>query len=280
MDDIVIYKDGSVVLETAVDEETVWLNQRQMSELFGKNIKTINEHIGNVYKEGELEKHSTVRKFRIVQTEGKREVEREIDFYNLDVIISVGYRVRSKQGTQFRIWATRVLRQHLLRGYTLDQKRLDLLEEKQIITNKKLDRVMQAIEDESLRPRQGIFYDGEVFDAHVFVSGLIRRAKHSIVLIDNYIDETVLALFAKNPDVEVTIYTRTISRQLHHDLKKYNAQHHPITLKTFTAAHDRFLILDDTEVYHFGASLKDLGKKWFAFSRFDLEALGMLGRLG
>jgi len=280
MNDIVIYKDGSVALDITVEHETVWLSQKQMSELFAKSVKTINEHIGNIYAEGELDKYATVRKFRIVQTEGKREVEREIDYYNLDVTISVGYRVKSKQGTQFRIWATSILKQHLLKGYTLDQKRLDVLEEKQLLTDKKLHKVMQAIEDKSLKPKQGIFYEGEVFDAYVFVAELVKSAKESIVLIDNYVDESVLTLFSKNPSIEVTIYTKSISKQLKLDLKKYNAQHKPISIKTFKESHDRFLILDGKEVYHFGASLKDLGKKWFAFSRFELEVLGMLERLG
>ena len=279
MNDIVIYKDGSVALDVTVEHETVWLSQKQMSELFAKSVKTINEHIGNIYAEHELDKYATVRKFRIVQTEGNREVEREIDYYSLDVTISVGYRVKSKQGTQFRIWATSILKQHLLKGYTLDQKRLDVLEEKQLLTDKKLRTVMQAIEDKSLKPKQGIFYEGEVFDAYVFVADLVRSAKESIVLIDNYVDESVLTLFSKNPTIEVTIYTKSISKQLKLDLKKYNAQHNPITIKTFKESHDRFLILDGKEVYHFGASLKDLGKKWFAFSRFELEVLGMLGRL-
>jgi len=280
MNDIVIYKDGSVALDVTVEHETVWLNQKQMSELFAKSVKTINEHIGNIYAEGELDKYATVRKFRIVQTEGKREVEREIDYYSLDVTISVGYRVKSKQGTQFRIWATSILKQHLLKGYTLDQKRLDVLEEKQLLTDKKLQTVLQAIEDKSLKPKQGIFYDGEVFDAYVFVADLIKSVKESIVLIDNYVDESVLTLFSKNPSIEVTIYTKSISKQLKLDLKKYNTQHKPISIKTFKESHDRFLILDGKEVYHFGASLKDLGKKWFAFSKFELEVLGMLERLG
>ena len=276
MNDIVIYKDGSVALEATVENDTVWLNQKQMSELFAKSKKTISEHIGNVFKEGELIRDAVVRNFRTTASDGKTY---SVEYYSLDVIISVGYRVKSKQGTQFRIWATSVLKQHLLKGYTLDQKRLDVLEEKQLLTDKKLNKVMQAIEDKSLKPKQGIFYDGEVFDAYVFTSDLIRSAKKSIILIDNYVDESVLTLFSKNPDVEVTIYTKTISKQLKLDVKKYNAQHKPIVIKTFTESHDRFLILDGKEVYHFGASLKDLGKKWFAFSRFNMEVLGMLERL-
>ncbi len=277
MNDIVIYKDGTVLLEATVDNDTVWLSQKQMSELFVKSKKTISEHISNVFKENELRKEAVVRNFRTTASDGKRY---NIEYYNLDVIISVGYRVKSKQGTQFRIWATSILKQHLLKGYTLDQKRLDVLEEKQLLTDKKLQTVMQAIEDKSLKPKQGIFYEGEVFDAYVFVADLVKSAKESIVLIDNYVDESVLTLFGKNPSIEVTIYTKSISKQLKLDLKKYNAQHKPITIKTFKESHDRFLILDGKEVYHFGASLKDLGKKWFAFSRFELEILEMLGRLG
>ena len=124
MSEIVIYENGDVALNATVDDETIWLSQKQMSELFGKSVKTINEHVTNVFKEGELEKDSTIRKFRIVQTEGKREVERSIDFYTLDVIISVGYRVKSKEGTKFRIWANKILKEYLIQGYSLNQKRL------------------------------------------------------------------------------------------------------------------------------------------------------------
>jgi len=277
MNDIVIYKNGAVVLETTVDNDTVWLSQKQMEQLFGRERSVITKHINNVFNEGELEKDSVCAKFAHTAEDGK---VYDVKYYNLDVIISVGYRVKSKQGTQFRIWATSILKQHLLKGYTLDQKRLDVLEEKQLLTDKKLHKVMQAIEDKSLKPKQGIFYNGEVFDAYVFVADLIKSAKESIILIDNYVDESVLTLFSKNPTIEVTIYTKSISKQLKLDLKKYNAQYKPITLKTFKESHDRFLILDGKEVYHFGASLKDLGKKWFAFSKFELEVLGMLGRLG
>jgi hypothetical protein len=193
--------------------------------------------------------------------------------YNLDAIISIGYRVNSKRATQFRIWATNILKQHLLKGYTLDQKRLDVLEEKQLLTDKKLNIVLHAIQDKSLKPKQGIFYNGEVFDAHVFVSKLVKQAKISIVLIDNYIDESTLTLFSKNQAIDVTIYTNNISKQLALDLKKYNTQYKPITIKIFKDSHDRFMIIDNKDTYHIGASLKDLGKKWFAFSRLDIESL-------
>ena len=276
MNDIVIYKDGAVVLETTVDNDTIWLSQKQMEVLFGRERSVITKHINNVFKEGELEKDAVCANFAHTAEDGK---VYDVKYYNLDVIISIGYRVKSKQGTQFRIWATNVLKQHLLKGYTLDQKRLDVLEEKQLLTDKKLATVIQAIENKSLKPKQGIFYEGEVFDAYVFVSGLVKSAKKSIILVDNYVDESVLTLFSKNDDVEVTIYTKTISKQLKLDLKKYNAQYKPIAIKTFTESHDRFLMLDGKEIYHFGASLKDLGKKWFAFSRFEMEVLGMLEKL-
>jgi len=276
MNDRVIYKDGAVVLETTVDNDTVWLSQKQMEVLFGRERSVITKHINNVFKEGELEKDAVCANFAHTAEDGK---VYDVKYYNLDVIISIGYRVKSKQGTQFRIWATKVLKQHLVKGYTLDQKRLDVLEEKQLLTDKKLATVIQAIENKSLKPKQGIFYEGEVFDAYVFVSGLVKSAKKSIILVDNYVDESVLTLFSKNDDVEVTIYTKTISKQLKLDLKKYNAQYKPIAIKTFTESHDRFLMLDGKEIYHFGASLKDLGKKWFAFSRFEMEVLGMLEKL-
>jgi len=221
--------------------------------------------------------NSVVSKMEITASDGKRYKTR---LYNLDAIISIGYRVNSKRATQFRQWATRVLKQHLLRGYTLDQRRLDVIEEKQLITDKKLEKVMRAIEDDSLRPTQGIFYDGQVFDAYVFIADLIKSAKHSIRLIDNYIDESVFIHFSKNQNIQVTIYTKNITKQLKLDLKKYNSQYHPIELKKLDVSHDRFLILDDAEVYHIGASLKDLGKKWFAFSKMDVESLGILERLG
>ncbi len=280
MDDIVIYKDGSILLETAVDEDTIWLTQKQLCELFERDKSVISRHIRNIFKENELDMEATVAKNATVQKEGGREVSREIEYYNLDMILSLGYRVNSKRATQFRQWATRVLRQHLLRGYTLDQRRLDVIEEKQRITDKKLEKVMRVIEDDVLRPQQGIFYDGEVFDAYLFLSDLIKSAKHSIRLIDNYIDESVLIHFSKNQNIQVTVYTKNITKQLKLDLKKYNTQYRPIELKKLDLSHDRFLILDDTEVYHIGASLKDLGKKWFAFSKMDNESLGILERLG
>jgi len=160
-------------------------------------------------------------------------------------------------------------------------QRLDSIEQKQYITDTKLDKVFEAIEAKDIKPEQGIFFDGQIFDAYVFVANLIKSAKKSIVLIDNYVDETTLTMLAKrNTDCTAIIYTHTFGQKLKLDLQKHNEQYPEIEIKTFKQSHDRFLILDDNDVYHFGASLKDLGKQWFAFSKFDKGALEVLGKLG
>ena len=159
-------------------------------------------------------------------------------------------------------------------------KRLESLEHKQFLNDEKFDKLFDALEDKSLKPKQGIFYDGEVYDAYVFVSDLIRTAKESIVLIDNYCDDSVLTLLSKiDKNVKCSIYTKNITKQLQLDIKKYNAQYPHIILKKFDSSHDRFIILDSKEVYHIGASLKDLGKKWFAFSKMDIGSFDILNRL-
>ena len=159
-------------------------------------------------------------------------------------------------------------------------QRLDSLEQKQFKTDEKIEAILSAIEDKSIKPKQGIFYDGQVYDAYVFVSDLIKSANDSIVLIDNYIDDTVFTLLSKrDAKVKATIYTKNITKQLELDIQKHNAQYPKIELKKFDFSHDRFLPIDSKEVYHIGASLKDLGKKWFAFSKFDMGALGILERL-
>lgn len=213
-----------------------------------------------------------------VQQEGARKIKRKVKIYNLDVIISVGYRVKSKRGTQFRIWANKILRDYLLKGYALNH-RMDVLEKKVNsieIKNNEFDLIINT----KLPPNQGIFYDGQVFDAHSFVSKLIKSAKTAIVILDNYIDESVLTLLSKRvKGINVTIYTKNISKQLELDLARFNTQYEPIEVKEFTKSHDRFLIIDETEVYHLGASLKDLGKKWFAFSKLNIDATALLGKL-
>ena len=177
------------------------------------------------------------------------------------------------------IMRTFVKIKNFLQQNALIYDRFERIEQKLIMQDEKIDKVFKALEDQTVKPSQGIFYDGQIFDAYEFVSDLIKSARQKIVLIDNYVDETVLTLFGKNPNVQVIIYTHTITKQLKLDLKKYNAQYGNMEIKVFKNSHDRFLILDDSEVYHIGASLKDLGKKWFAFSRMDAGTIGILDRL-
>jgi len=200
------------------------------------------------------------------------------------VIISVGYRVKSQKGVLFRQWATSILKQYITNGYAINgdkitNERFVLLENDVLQLKEKVGSISTLLEDTSANPNQGIFYDGQVFDAYVFVAKLIKSSKTSIRLIDNYIDESVLTLFSKNQNTQVTLYTSNVSKHLKLDLKKYNTQYRPIEVKKFDVSHDRFLIIDDVEIYHIGASLKDLGKKWFAFSKMDGESLGILKRL-
>ncbi|WP_295419499.1 RhuM family protein [Sulfurovum sp.] len=281
---IAMYQSGEIEIEVSVDDETVWLNRQQLSELFDRDVKTIGKHITNVFKERELQKDATVAKIATVQNEGDREVTREIEYYNLDVIISVGYRVKSQKGVIFRQWATKILKNYIYHGYTINgdkitNERFVSLENDVALLKEKVGGISTLLEDTSMNPTQGIFYDGQVFDAYVFVSKLIKSSKISIKLIDNYIDESVLTLFSKNQNTQVTLYTSNISKQLKLDLKKYNAQYVPIEVKKLDVSHDRFMVIDDAEIYHIGASLKDLGKKWFAFSKMDEESLGILERL-
>ena len=274
---IAIYKDGELELKTSIDSETIWLTQKQIAELFDKDIRTINEHIKFIYKEEELVENSTIRNFRIVQKEGNREVARDVLHYNLDVIISIGYRANSKKATKFRQWATSVLKEYIFNGYAInshkitEQRLLNLENDMQVVKSKFKD----------YEPQQNhIFYNGQIFDAYLFVSDIIKSAKSSIKLIDNYIDESTLVLFTKrDAKVDMKIYTKTISKELKLDLEKHNAQYPKIDIEIFDLSHDRFLIIDEKEIYHFGASLKDLGKKWFAVSKMDVNSFEILEKL-
>ena len=276
--EIILYQpDNSLKLEVCLRDETVWLSQAQMAELFQTTRNNITMHISNLFKEGELDGFVVCKDFLHTTQHGaiagKTQVK-SLKLYNLDVIISVGYRIKSQRGTLFRIWATRVIRDYLLRGYAVNQRierieRLSIETEKRVTeTEKKIDFFVKT----SLPPVEGILYDGQIFDAYIFVAGLIKSAKKSITVIDNYVDESVLLLLSKREKgVNAVIYTAQISPQLQLDLQKHNAQYPPVSVKIFTRSHDRFLLIDDV-VYHIGASLKDLGKKWFAFSKMELEA--------
>jgi len=271
MNEIIIYQieDNQTQVEVRFEQDTVWLTQQQMASLFEQTKQNISLHINNCFKEEELYPDSVVKESLTTAKDGKNY---KINYYNLDVIISVGYRVKSKQGTQFRIWATNILRDYLLKGYALNQ-RMNRIENSVEHLTKKVDAISLQIQSAEL-PNQGVFFDGQVFDAYELASKIIRSAKENIVLIDNYIDESTLThLSKKNKEVKVLLLTKTISNQLELDLKKANQQYKHFELKTFTKSHDRFLIIDHTEVYHLGASLKDLGKKWFAFSKMDKSSV-------
>lgn len=277
MSEIVIYQttDKETQVEIQFEQDTFWLTQQQIADLFGTQRPAITKHIGNIFKSGELDekvvssilehttKHGAIK--------GKTQ-DVKVKHYNLDVVLSVGYRVNSIRATQSRIWANRVLKDYLLKGYAINN-RMNRIEDKVDSLSNKINEIDLQI-NTHLIPTQGVFFDGQVFDAYELTSKIIRSAKKNIVLIDNYIDESSLThLSKKTKAVKVLLLTKTISKQLTLDVKKANEQYSNFELKTFTKSHDRFLIIDNTEVYHLGASLKDLGKKWFAFSKLDKSSV-------
>ena len=265
--EIVMYQpDDTIRLEVRVENETVWLNRQQMASLFGRDVKTIGKHINNALKE-ELANVPTVANFAIVQLEGDRKVNRTIEFYNLDMILSVGYRVKSSRGVRFRRWSNEVLKQYLLRGYAVNARFVSLEHQvtEQGFQIQDLQNKVNFFIRSSLPPVEGIFYDGQIFDAYVQIVCLIKQAKRSIVLVDNYVDETTLTMLSKRePNVSATIYTKQTAQQFQLDVQRHNQQYPPIAIHTCQHNHDRFLIIDDV-VYIFGASLKDAGKKLFAY---------------
>ena len=282
---IVVYQtaDNQTQIEVHMENETVWLTQAQMAELFQKDRTVISRHIRNVFNEGELEEQSTCAKFAHMGHDGLQQYETVM--YNLDVIISVGYRVKSQRGTAFRIWATKVLKEYMLRGYAINQrllameermdKRIGKIENTLVAHQEKIDFFVRT----SLPPHQGIFYDGQIFDAYTFINDRIREATTRIILIDNYIDDSVLTILSKRADkVAATIYTKKTTAQLQLDIQKHNAQYPPISIIEFNRSHDRFLCIDET-VYHLGASIKDLGKKWFAFNRMEMQTSELLQKM-
>lgn len=274
---VVIYRsaDNTVQLDVQLAEETVWLSQKQMAQLFDTTPQNITLHIGNIYKEQELIQLATCKDFLQVQIEGGIEKRRLTKYYNLDVIISVGYRVKSKRGTQFRQWANRVLKNYLLHGYAIND-RIERLEQRVANTEKQIEYFVQA----ALPPREGIFVDGQIYDAYEFIERLIKAAKKSILLIDNYVDESVLTMLSgKNNGVQVDIYTKELSKALLLAQDKFNSQYGRLFIHQTQNVHDRFLIIDDQTIYLIGASLKDAGKKLFAFTQISVEHIEELRKL-
>ena len=271
--EIVLYQpEGSVSLEVRLENETVWLTQQQISELFGTGRQAITKHLKNIFASNELDENSVCSILELTAADGKNY---KTKVYNLDAILSVGYRVNSKNATLFRRWANSVLKDYMLKGYSLNH-RFEGLEDKIDTRFQRYDSEIQRLSNQvdffvrhSLPPIEGIFFAGQIFDAYKFVCDLVKSARKSIVLFDNYIDESVLTLFGKREkSVSVVIYTDKITPQLELDIKRFNAQYSPVKVKLYTKAHDRFLIIDG-EIYHIGASLKDLGKKLFAFSKIS-----------
>ncbi|WP_066360460.1 RhuM family protein [Aliarcobacter cryaerophilus] len=273
LSNLVVYNDGELELKVSVDSETIWLTQLQMSQLFDTSTDNVGLHLKNIYLEKELDENSTTEFFSVVRKEGNRLVKRELKHYNLDVIICVGYRVSSLRATKFRQWATSVLKNYIQNGYAINNHKIT--EQRLFALENDMQFIKSKIKNNSLEFNQNIFFDGQIYDAYSFVNDLIKLAKSEIVLIDNYIDDTVFTLFSKYPNINFTIYTSTISKQLKLDFEKYSKQYKNISLKTFKSSHDRFLIIDKKEIYHLGASLKDLGKKWFAFSKMSLNSLNL-----
>ena len=271
--EIIFYQPNGMVnhLEIKLNDETVWLNRQQMAILFDRDIKTIGKHISSILRE-ELKGLSVVAKFATTAADGK---VYHVEHYNLDMIISLGYRVKSSRGIQFRIWANEVIKDYLLKGYAVNN-RINRIEDQMESIKNKVDQIDLQLHTQ-LIPTQGIFFDGQVFDAYALSSRIIRSAKNRIILIDNYIDESTLVhLSKKREGVTVLLLTKTTNKQLQLDFQKANGQYGGFELKSFHKSHDRFLIIDDQEVYHLGASLKDLGKRWFAFSKLDKSSVNGL----
>ena len=279
---IIVYQtaDNQTQINVTLENETVWLTQAQIAELFLKDQSVIARHIANIFKEGELDKESNMQILHNTLSKYKPTA-----IYNLDVIISVGYRVKSQRGVQFRQWANRVIKDYMLKGYAINQQMLAMEErigrqlQDHTVQIQDLQEKVNFFVRTSLPPHQGIFYDGQIFDAYTFINDRIREATARIILIDNYIDDSVLTMLAKRADeVTATIYTKKPSAQLQLDIQKHNAQYPPIDIITFDRSHDRFLCIDET-VYHLGASIKDLGKKWFAFNRMEMPTSELLQRM-
>jgi prophage antirepressor-like protein len=268
MSNIEIYIDSELELKVSINEDTIWLTQKQIAEVFDVNVPAISKHIKNIYKDNELEEFGTISVLEIVQNEGNREVLRSLEHYNLDIILAVGYRTNSSKAIKFRRWASKVLKSYINDGYVINTHKIT--EQRLSSLENDMSFIKSQIKNNTLEIKQGIFFNGQIFDAYIFVNDLIKSAKDEIILFDNYIDETVLTLLSKNPNINITLYTQNISKQLNLDIQKYNSQFINLTVNQLKNFHDRFLIIDDA-VYHIGASMKDLGNKVFAFSKLELS---------
>ena len=274
-------EDLQVKLDVLVENETVWLSQAQIAALFGVQKSAISKHLKNIFDSGELHQEAVVSILETTASDGK---QYSTKFYNLDAVLSVGYRVNSIYATHFRIWANHVLKEYILRGASVNQRfehierRLFVNESELQSVNRKIDQLVQT----ALSPKQGVFFDGQIFDAYQFVSDLIRSAKNSIVLIDNYADDSVLVQLTKRADgVTATVCVSRLTNAFRLDIERHNMQYPPVRLQVLSSVHDRFLLLDDSILYSFGASFKDLGKKLFCFTLIEsADVVEVVRRLG
>ena len=274
---LAIYSNGELELKVSIDNETIWLRTEDIALLFDVKRPAIVKHIGNIYKSGELEEYSTCSILEQLTKDGKK---RKVKYYNLDVIISVGYRVNSIKATKFRQWATTILKNYIYKGYSINTEKITHQRFKELENDVALlKHKIKLLEKNNIKHQQGIYFEGQIFDAYKFINDLLKTANNSIKLIDNYIDESVLTLFSKIPNIKVIIYTKNITKQLKLDFNKYNSQYNNVEIKKFGDSHDRFLIIDNKEIYHIGSSLKDLGKKIFAFSKMEIDTVKLLEKL-
>jgi len=264
MNEIINYNDGEIELKVSVEKDSIWLSQAQIVELFQKDQSVISRHINNILKNGEVDEKSNMQKMHIANS------DKPVKFYSLDIILAVGYRTNSARAIKFRKWATSVLKEYIFNGYAINQEKIT----QQRLSNleKDIETIKKHIKNNSLELTQGIFYNGQIFDAYTFINDLLRDAKQDVILIDNYIDDTILTIFSKYPKLNFIIITKNISKQLKLDIEKYNSQYNNLKIETSNKYHDRFLIIDN-QTYHIGASLKDLGKKVFAFSKLEIDIL-------
>lgn len=279
------FNNDSVEIDVTVSplEDTVWLSQEQMALLFNVNVPAVNKHIKNIISENELDVGSTVSKMEIVRYEGNRRVKRNINIYNLDMIISVGYKVNSVEGIKFRRWANKVLKEYLLKGYIIN-------EERSLVTNENYVRLINKVEsldervsniEKEYKPKEfknsQLFFDGEIYDEYTLIQSLFESSNKEIIIIDNYIDRTILdRLVVKNCNVQVIIYTSINSRLLSRDIDAFNNQYGSLNVKYTTNVHDRYIIIDQRKLYHLGHSIKDLGKKIFSISESDNNLISVL----
>ena len=275
---IIVYNDGELELKVSLENDTIWLTQTQLCDIFEKDQSVISRHINNIFKDNEVDEKSNMQKVHIANS------DKLVNFYSLDIVLAVGYRTNSSKAIKFRQWATSILKSYIQNGFVINSDKITndrfvSLENEVKFLKSKVENISNLLEDKTLKPKQGIFYNGEIFDAYVFVNDLLKRAVDEVVLVDNYIDETVFTLFSKYPNIKIKIYTQNISKQLKLDFEKYQKQYQNIELFEFKNSHDRFLIIDKKDIYHLGASLKDLGKKWFAFSKFEMNTFEVLDKL-